>query len=398
MSARLKVVALRFGVIFGALQVAPFPLDWLPKLGTWVSEQVTAAWSWIDATVGAWFGLDVVRHPTGSGDTLADYVQLAICFVVALVAALAWTVARPRSLAHPRIAACARVGLRYYLGATMLSYGFAKIFPSQFGYAADTNLYAQIGHKSPMGMLWTFMAVSRPYQVFGGAMETIGGLLLFWRRTTLLGALVVLAVMTNVVALNFCYDVAVKLYSSELLVGAIILVAPDARRLVTAIFARTDEPVLNRRVARWLVKYGAAAMFLVMSTYEFATQPSGPERRDVYGVWDVVRFERDGIEVPARAFDPARWRVVAFRSTAMVRTADGEDHFHRVSRDDDERLELGDDGRDGSFAIAFRDEGPTLTGRYDGHALVVELRRTDPTQMPLLTRGFNWIQEYPFNR
>ena len=40
----------------------------------------------------------------------------------------------------------------------------------------------------------------------------------------------------------------------------------------------------------------------------------------------------------------------------------------------------------------------TLDGAMDGHKIRLELRRFDHTKMLLLTRGFNWIQEYPFNR
>ena len=40
----------------------------------------------------------------------------------------------------------------------------------------------------------------------------------------------------------------------------------------------------------------------------------------------------------------------------------------------------------------------TLTGTMDGHKIRMQLERFDHTKMLLLTRGFNWIQEYPFNR
>lgn len=37
-------------------------------------------------------------------------------------------------------------------------------------------------------------------------------------------------------------------------------------------------------------------------------------------------------------------------------------------------------------------------GTLDGRALHIEARLFDPARFPLLTRGFNWIQERPFNR
>lgn len=82
-----------------------------------------------------------------------------------------------------------------------------------------------------MRLLWTFMGFSRAYCIFAGAAECLGGALLFFRRTTLLGAVLLLGVLGNVVLLNFCYDVPVKLFSTFLLFLAAYLAWPDARRL-----------------------------------------------------------------------------------------------------------------------------------------------------------------------
>ena len=65
-----------------------------------------------------------------------------------------------------------------------------------------------------------------------GVVELLGGVLLTCRRTRLLGALVVLGVMANVVMLNFCYDVSVKLHSSHLLAMTLFVAAAGLRRLV----------------------------------------------------------------------------------------------------------------------------------------------------------------------
>ena len=129
--------------------------------------------------------------------------------------------------------------VRFVLGATMLSYGWAKVFPNQMPAPGPDRLLNPIGETSPMGLLWTFMGASSAYQIFAGVGEVVGGTLLFWRRTALLGALVLVVVLANVVALNFCYDVPVKLYSSHLLAMALFIVAPHVPRLL-------DVLVLNR--------------------------------------------------------------------------------------------------------------------------------------------------------
>jgi hypothetical protein len=40
----------------------------------------------------------------------------------------------------------------------------------------------------------------------------------------------------------------------------------------------------------------------------------------------------------------------------------------------------------------------TLVGTMDGHKLRMQLRLFDRDSFLLVSRGFHWIQEYPFNR
>jgi hypothetical protein len=40
----------------------------------------------------------------------------------------------------------------------------------------------------------------------------------------------------------------------------------------------------------------------------------------------------------------------------------------------------------------------TLDGSIDGHPVRMELHRLDETKFLFASRGFHWIQEYPFNR
>ena len=94
-----------------------------------------------------------------------------------------------------------------------------------------------------MGLVWTFMAASPAYTFFSGIAEVMGGVLLLFRRTTLLGGLVSIGVMLNVVMLNFCYDVPVKLFSFHLMFMGVVLIVPDAKRLFgLLVLNRATEP------------------------------------------------------------------------------------------------------------------------------------------------------------
>ena len=66
-----------------------------------------------------------------------------------------------------------------------------------------------------MGLAWTFLGFSKGYNLFMGVAELMAGLLLF-RRTVAIGAIITLMTTANVMAVNYFYDVPVKIVSTAL--------------------------------------------------------------------------------------------------------------------------------------------------------------------------------------
>jgi hypothetical protein len=89
--------------------------------------------------------------------------------------------------------------------------------------------------------------------MFAGAVESAAGLLLLVPQLSKLGALIAVAAMTNVFALNVFFDVPVKLVSLHLLVFAIFLASPEFVRLrdvlITnrAVSAASQQSFIDRR-------------------------------------------------------------------------------------------------------------------------------------------------------
>ncbi len=75
--------------------------------------------------------------------------------------------------------------------------------------------------------------MSSGYQRLTGAAEVFAGVLLFAKRTTLLGSLLGVIFMSQVFALNVFFDVPVKLFSFALLMSCVGLAFPDGGRLVS---------------------------------------------------------------------------------------------------------------------------------------------------------------------
>ena len=105
------------------------------------------------------------------------------------------------------------------------------------------------------------MGYSTPYNLFTGLLETLGGLLLLFKRTRLLGAMIVIVVMSNIVMLNFSYDVPVKLFSLHLLVMTVFIIAPDVKRLLNFLVynkgVQSEEMRLVYSATKWKLLYVA---------------------------------------------------------------------------------------------------------------------------------------------
>jgi hypothetical protein len=235
-----------FRFLFCFLVSVFLPLPFGPIPGTQpVEDAYRAAWNQVTPWVGKHvLGLTepVPVGLTGSSDMTHNWILLLCLLALSAGAAVLWSAFDRRRQIHPWWVDGLNVYLRYGLGYIMLFYGFGKVFPSQFPPITYDQLISPLGRFSPMGLLWAFMGASKGYTMFAGAAEILAGVLLFFRRTALLGALICGAVMTNVLALNLFYDVPVKLYSALLLATATFLILPDAQRLASLLLLNRAAP------------------------------------------------------------------------------------------------------------------------------------------------------------
>jgi uncharacterized membrane protein YphA (DoxX/SURF4 family) len=421
-------IAFRFVFCYLALYNFPFPLSWLPIPGLPVLFQ--AYFKLWDAIV-LWTGkhvlhlsheVEVLRGKTGSGDTTYDYVHILCYAAFATLATLVWTLAARRSREHRRLHEGLRIYVRYALGSILLGYGMAKVIKTQFPFPSQDRLMEPFGEASPMGLLWTFMGVSTPYTVFAGAMEVLGGVLLFFRRTTTLGALVVVAVMTNVVMLNLCYDVPVKQYSIHLLLMAAFLLVPDLRRLANVLVLNRPTAPANLAppwTARWarISALALSVLFLgfllftnIQENLAYSSQLGpGADRPPLYGTFEVEEFVRNGQTMPPLLTDASRWRrlTVSYATVLSVRWMDGSLHRFRTQYAPAKHSVAfslweptkGQPDKQGAFVYAMPDKDHlVLQGTLLEDALAIKLRRIDSSQSLLVSRGFRWVSEFPFNR
>jgi len=245
--SRWQKFAFRFVAVYFVIYVFPFPIDIFDT--NYVMSQAYAK-LWLSPV--QWVGkyilqipYDITTLPNGSGDTTFNYVQVFIYINLTLFISLLWSVLERKRVNYDILHFWFRTFIRYYLATAMLSYGFAKVFKTQFPFPDLNDLLSPVGEASPMGLVWRYMGYSYGYNIFIGGAEVLGGLLLLFRRTVTAGSLVLIGTMTNVAIINFCFDVPVKLYSTHLLLMAFFLLLPDMNRVIKFLFLNKPTESVN---------------------------------------------------------------------------------------------------------------------------------------------------------
>lgn len=411
----------RFAFCFFLLVSLPMAIVHLPWMG-WIN----GVWRDLWKELILWTGAHVLRldHPvvyqrTGSGDTAHDYIFLLLVVVLSVVLASAWTWLDRRRTNYALLSGWIWVYLRYTLGTVMLVYGVMKVFDQQFFPPHGLMLTEAFGQATPQRLAWTYVGYSIPYTVFVGSLECLGGLLLFHRRTATLGAAVSAIVLTNVVMMNICYDIPVKLYSSLYLVMAMMILAPFARRLAGVfLLHRPVEPEAMEASTRhgWMkwTRLGLKLLFLgslLVSQIGWgwnAWLHRAPEPGPLNGLYEIESLRIDGVDHPPVFTDKGRWRWIEIGATYVrIATVDGHTTPWCKASFDPKAGSLAIQpgrapraweipGPSGSLSAAFMDATHLhLSGTLGGKTADVVARKTDSSEFPLVTHRIHWISELP---
>ena len=355
----------------------------------------------------------------GSGDTTYDYVVVFFIAIAAVAASLVWSLADRKTKSYNKLYYWLCVIIRYYVAITMFSYGFVKIFKLQFPFFSPDRLLEPYGNSSPMGLAWSFLGFSKGYNYVMGSAEILSGALLLFRRTTTFGALVTLVVAGNVMAINYCFDVPVKLLSTALVVMALFLLAKDIHRLINFFFlnkpvsaANIAAPIFKKKwqnIVTVIVKYGLI-LYVLFTNFQQASSAmkqygDAAPRPPLYGIYNVETFIRNKDTVASLATDTVRWKqlIVSYPQYAFTKMMNDSIKGFAFRPDTVTRkiemFSYTDTTKKSNFLYSFPAKDILLlSGKLDDDSVIIEMRKYDLNNFRLVNRGFHWVNEYPFNR
>src|SRR5450755_2616110 len=185
----------------------------------------SAPFHWLDQHIFH-TGYDPAKHSSNPGDNHFGVVFCLTILLISVIGTIIWTALIRKTTDYDKALYWFRLYLRYILGMVLFFYGIIKVIPVQMPYPGIATLLTPLGENDRQYLLWNFMGASPGYMIFTGLCEMTAGLLLFNRRTKVLGYLLSVVVLINVVALNIFYNVPVKMFSIQLFIYNLFLLAP----------------------------------------------------------------------------------------------------------------------------------------------------------------------------
>lgn len=420
-----KRFAFRFFFIYIILTIAPW--TWLGDIPG-ISKLIDLYFTGFEALslkLNQWFFH--VPRPTepvqnnGSGDTSSQWAILFSTIFIAAIGAIIWSLIQRNKKEYNQLNYWLCLFTRYTLIITCFTYGIIKVFALQMPFPNYSQLATPLGDFLPMRLSWMFLGYSFPYQFFSGLMEIVAGTLLIFRRTATLGAMVAAGVFLNVAMLNLSYDIPVKIFSMQMTVLSLYLLANESNRLLSFfVYNRPAErsilytfPLQKRsmRITRLILKSVFIIYFIGTMLYNALERQKGvvASMKNMpfkAGMYDVTKYAVGNDTVSLQKTDSLHWSNIIFDTNNSGSIATKDPAFrNRYSRAyfaytvDTTKHTFNIFKRTGdSLAIAnmhyqFLDENTiAFNGIRQKDSLFFILKRSSHT-FQLAERQFHWISE-----
>jgi hypothetical protein len=251
--------------------------------------------------------------------------------LIGIAGGLIWTLVDWKSKNYNILYYWIRVVVRYRAGIGIIGFGFTKLFPTQMPYPSLGLLNSNFGDFTAQKIYWMSVGVVPWYQVFGGVVEIAAGTMLFFRKTTTFGAILLAGALGDITYVNYAYDGGVHVYAFYFVFLALFLIADDVPKLYNLlilerytvpfhIYPDFKKPAL--KYTRISLKVLTFLIFFVILTYTEVInfkydpykQPSTAGVKQLRGNYHVTTFKINGEEIPYNPLDTVRWQEATFEN------------------------------------------------------------------------------------
>lgn len=222
-----------------------------------------------------------------SSDSLAFNLLVVLIFLISILTS--WLIK------NQKFNSFARNILTFYLIFILLKYGIDKIMGMQF-YTPEPNiLYSTFGNLDKDILFWSVTGLSKTYCIITGTVEILTAILLFFRRTRLIGLLIALFILVQILVINFSFDISVKSFSGFLLGLNIFLLFPYFKPLRNIFFSEKSELIKNPKISfvknsflnLW-IQFFLIGVFFIQILYPYWNSKEMNPKDQLHGAYEIT--------------------------------------------------------------------------------------------------------------
>lgn len=324
-------VAFRIAFIFFIIMSIPTSWNWYTHLFTmdWIHLKYRDVYDIARFQPTLWN----VESESGRWG-IASYASWLAALGIAVIGAAIWSLFDRRK-EYNILYYWLRVIVRYRAGIGIIGFGYTKLFPVQMPYPSISNLHTNFGDFTAQKIYWLSIGIVPWYQVFAGIVEVLAGVLLFFRGTAAIGAVLLAGALANITFVNFAYDGGVHVYSAYFVLLGLFVLAydiPNIYRLL--VLEKYTVPVHYypsfkekwQQYSRYILKSGAIVLFVLILfylqmwnyLYDPYKQPVNKGLADTKGYYNVTEFRLNNKVIPYSPLDSVRWQNVTFEKWSSL--------------------------------------------------------------------------------
>jgi len=201
--------------------------------------------------------------------------------------------------------------LRYWIAFLLLDFGFQKIFEVNFNYSyhIDDSLVSSLTGPE---LTWKYYGFSYGLSVIVAFFQIIGSVFLLFRRTLLLGVLLLLPVILNIVLINVFYNIGpITLFTSILITLGLVNLFLQHKVDIIRFFNqyKSTLPSLGNNFLRLIARLLCVlipCLFVVYYNYDVHLS------KKYFGKWKVEKMIRNGELIAEKAWinDTLAWKTI----------------------------------------------------------------------------------------
>ncbi|MDZ4795586.1 MAG: hypothetical protein SGI83_15005 [Bacteroidota bacterium] len=342
-------------------------------------------------------------------DSFSMYLLVLLLFVLSMLVSLLLLQVKKWALYRETVHTFFTRVFIAYLALQLLKYGIDKIFKNQFYLPEPNTLYTPLGQIDKDLLYWSSMGTSHFYSIFLGTLEAVAAVLILIRRTRLVGLLVSFAVLLNVVAVNFGFDISVKLFSLFLLYITLYLLQPYTGQLYQLLIRNKATPgkpapekfaLAQPSFVAHFLKWFAIGIICIEVFYPFIKSGKlngdNTARPHLHGVYEV-RQVIVGTDTLAAIYSPVKRFFIHKESYMIFQDPADQLQDYKLALDKAESVFILTDYQLKQTVLSFQYQpaDSTLTLQYFHNGTESRLvgKALDWKKLPLLQKSFHWTVE-----